>query len=155
MLYIPFSGANDSTHVNVTKMLSSLELPSARVQPKPSNAPNLDTKIRTERHVSHLNEISSTGFVVYPSSENEKYILYEFLADGGISTFCMLGVVSSLPIFNLNFFWLKKCFWLRSNFAGCEQYSIYFLCLTQILYKKCLETREVHRNLKRWSCIWE
>jgi len=68
MLYIPFSGANDSTHVNVTKMLASLELPNARVQAKPSNAPNLDAKIRTEKHVSHLNEISATGFVVYPSS---------------------------------------------------------------------------------------
>ncbi|WVZ19870.1 hypothetical protein V8G54_007192 [Vigna mungo] len=43
-------GANDSTHVNVTNMLASLELPSARAQPKPSNARNLDAKIRTEKH---------------------------------------------------------------------------------------------------------
>jgi len=47
-------------------MLASLELPSARAQPKPSNTRNVDAKIRTEKHVSHLNEISASGFLVYP-----------------------------------------------------------------------------------------
>ncbi|ESW09200.1 hypothetical protein PHAVU_009G108500 [Phaseolus vulgaris] len=59
-------GANDSTHVNVTKMLASLELPNARVQPKPSNAPNLDAKIRTEKH--GVNNIPSTSSALPKSS---------------------------------------------------------------------------------------
>lgn len=53
MLYIPFSGVNDSAHVTVTKMLANLERPSARVQPKPSNIRNMDAKNHSEKHVSH------------------------------------------------------------------------------------------------------
>lgn len=74
MLYIPFSGVNDSAHVTVTKMLANLERPSARarVQPKPSNVRNLDAKNHTEKHVSHLNEIPATGFLASIQSFKNK-----------------------------------------------------------------------------------
>lgn len=50
---ISFSGINNSPQVTVTKLLTNLDRPNVRVQPKPSNHKNLNAKNHTGKHVSH------------------------------------------------------------------------------------------------------
>lgn len=50
---ISFSGINNSPQVTVTKLLTNLDRPNVRVQPKPSNLKNLNAKNHTGKHVSH------------------------------------------------------------------------------------------------------